>query len=143
MNGVVEVKRLTTGDDDRAREIVDAFYPSGELNEDFLSDRRNYLLTAYVDGEVAGFLYAYELARLERETPMMFLYSIDVLRAHREKGVGKKLIELLKSICIERGFMKMYVITGERNEAAMGLYRSAGGVRPAEDDVVFVWEFDC
>jgi ribosomal protein S18 acetylase RimI-like enzyme len=142
MNAVIEVERLTTGDEDRAREIIDAFYPAGEFNEDFLSDRRNYLLAAYVDGEFAGFLYAYELARLEREAPMMFLYSIDVLPECREKGVGKKLIEELKSICAERGFMKMYVITGEENEAAKKLYGSAGGVRPAEDDVVFVWEFN-
>jgi ribosomal protein S18 acetylase RimI-like enzyme len=142
MTVTVEVKRLTTRDDGRAREIVDAFYPAGELNADFLSDPRNYLLAAYVDGAFAGFLYGYELARLEREAPMMFLYSIDVLPAHRKKGVGKRLIEELKSICIRRGFMKMYVITGDGNEAAMNLYRSAGGARPAGDDVVFVWEFN-
>jgi ribosomal protein S18 acetylase RimI-like enzyme len=141
MNAVIEVERLTPGDEDRAREIVDAFFPAGELNESFLSDRRNYLLAAYVDGEFAGFLYAYELARLERKAPMMFLYSIDVLTAYREKGLGKKLVEELKSICAERGFMKMYVITGEGNEAAMSLYKSAGGTRSAEDDTVFVWEF--
>jgi ribosomal protein S18 acetylase RimI-like enzyme len=80
-------------------------------------------------------------ARLERKAPMMFLYSIDVLTAYREKGLGKRLIEELKSICAERGFMKMYVITGEGNEAAMSLYKSAGGTRSAEDDTVFVWEF--
>jgi ribosomal protein S18 acetylase RimI-like enzyme len=141
MNVAVEVKRLATGDADRAREIIDAFFPTGELNEDFLSDRRNYMLAAYVDGEFAGFLYAYELARLERKAPTMFLYSIDVLPPHRERGVGKRLVEELKSICAERGFMKMYVITGEGNEAAMSLYMSAGGTRPAGDDVVFVWEF--
>jgi ribosomal protein S18 acetylase RimI-like enzyme len=95
-----------------------------------------------VDGEFAGFLYAYELARLEREAPMMFLYSIDVLPERREKGVGKKLIEKLKSVCAGRGFMKMYVITGEENEAAVRLYESVGGKRQAEDDVIFVWEFN-
>jgi ribosomal protein S18 acetylase RimI-like enzyme len=138
---MLEVKRLTADDDDRAREIINVFYPTSELNVAFLSDERNYLLAAYVEGEFAGFLYAYELARLERKAPMMFLYSIDVLPAHREKGVGKKLVKELKSICAERGFMKMYVITGEENEPAMSLYRAAGGTRYAEDDVVFVWEF--
>jgi len=139
---MIEVKRLTTGDGDRARYVVEAFYPDGALNEAFLYDERDYLLAAYVDGEFAGFLYAYELARLERKAPMMFLYSIDVLPAHRGKGVGKKLIEKLKSICAGRGFMKMYVITGEENEAAMKLYESVGGHRCADDDVVFVWEFN-
>jgi ribosomal protein S18 acetylase RimI-like enzyme len=139
---MIEIERLTTGDEDKVRDVIEAFYPSGALNEAFLYDERNYLLTAYVDGEFAGFLYAYELARLEREAPMMFLYSIDVLSAHRGKGVGKKLIEKLKSVCVGRGFMKMYVITGEDNEAAVKLYESVGGHRCADDDVVFVWEFN-
>jgi ribosomal protein S18 acetylase RimI-like enzyme len=137
---MIEVKRLKTGDEDRARDVVEAFYPDGALNENFLSNESNYLLAAYVDNEFAGFLYAYELARLERKAPMMFLYSIDVLPEHREKGVGKKLVEELKSICAERGFMKMFVVTGESNEAAVKLYESVGGGRCADDDVVFVWE---
>ncbi|UCE26059.1 MAG: GNAT family N-acetyltransferase [Candidatus Coatesbacteria bacterium] len=138
---MAEIKRLRSGDEGLAREIVGNFYPDGTLNEGFLSDGRNYLLAAYVNGELAGFLYAYELPRLDRPEPMMFLYSIDVLPEYREKGVGKKLIEELKFICVERGFMKMYVITGEENEAAMRLYESAGGRRCADDDIVFVWEF--
>jgi ribosomal protein S18 acetylase RimI-like enzyme len=139
---MIEVKRLTKGDEGRARDVVKEFYPDGAFNEAFLYDERNYLIAAYVDGEFAGFLYAYELARLEREAPMMFLYSIDVLPERREKGVGKKLIEKLKSVCAGRGFMKMYVITGEENEAAVRLYESVGGKRQAEDDVIFVWEFN-
>lgn len=119
---MIEVKRLGEGDEDRARDIVEAFYPDGALNKAFLSNESNYLLAAYVDGEFAGFLYAYELPRPDRVEPMMFLYSIDVLSEHRRKGVGNKLVEALRSVCAERGFMKMFVITGESNEAAVNLY---------------------
>ena len=137
---MVEIKRLGSGDENRARDIVEAFYADGAFNEDFLSNESNYLLAAYADGEFAGFLYAYELARLERSEPMMFLYSIDVLSEYRRKGVGKKLVEALRAVCAERGFMKMFVITGESNEAAVNLYESVGGNRRADDDAVFVWE---
>lgn len=61
----MEVKRLKRSDEALAQEIVSRFWPKGKLNPEFLAGDANYLLAAYVDGAFAGFLYAYELERVE------------------------------------------------------------------------------
>jgi len=139
---MIEIKRLQNGDGELAQEIVDKFWPDGQLNRKFLSKETNYLLAAYVDGTLAGFLYAYELDRIEQERPMMFFYSIDVLQDFRRQGIGKRLIEELKQICFDRNVCKMYVLTDEVNTAAMRLYESTGGKRKLPDNVLFEYRFE-
>ncbi len=137
---VIEVKRLQKGDEELTQEIVDQFWPGSKLNDEFLSKETNYLIAAYVDEVFAGFLYAYELDRIEQQRPMMFFYSIDVLNQYRRQGIGKRLIEELKHICAERNVSKMYVLTDEANVAAMRLYQSTGGKRVLPDNVLFVYK---
>ncbi|MBD3285550.1 GNAT family N-acetyltransferase [candidate division WOR-3 bacterium] len=137
---MIEIKRLRQGDEVLAQEIVDKFWPEGRLNETFLSKQTNYLLAAYVDDAFAGFLYAFELDRLEQERPMMFFYSIDVLEKYRRQGIGKRLIEELNRICAQRNVSKMYVLTDEANTAALKLYQSTGGKRVMPDNVLFVYK---
>lgn len=137
---VIEVKRLQKGDEELTQEIVDQFWPGSKLNDEFLSKETNYLIAAYVDEVFAGFLYAYELDRIEQQRPMMFFYSIDVLNQYRRQGIGKRLIEELKHICAERNVSKMYVLTDEANVVAMKLYESTGSKRILPDNVLFVYK---
>lgn len=137
---MIEIKRLRKGDENLAREVVASFWPEGELNGEFFAKETNYFLAAYVDGAFAGFLYAYELERLEMDRPMMFFYSIDVLEAFQQRGVATRLIEDLKRICAERNVSKMYVLTDEENVAAMKTYQSTGGERVLPDNVLFVYK---
>lgn len=83
---MIEIKRLTKGDEIQVQEIVARFSPKSKFNERFLAGEGNYLLAAYVDDAFAGFLYAYELERIETDKPMMFFYSIDVLPEYHGKG---------------------------------------------------------
>jgi ribosomal protein S18 acetylase RimI-like enzyme len=136
---MIKIKRLGQKDKALAHEIVAQFWPEGQLNDEFFKNQTNYLLAAYVDNVFAGFLYAYELDRLEMEKPMMFFYSIDVLPKYQRQGVGKRLIGALKKICRERNVSKMYVLTDEANVAAMRLYPSTGGRRVLPDNVLFVY----
>jgi ribosomal protein S18 acetylase RimI-like enzyme len=137
---MIEVKRLKQGDEELAREIIAGFWPDGQLKDEFFSKETNYLLAGYVDGVFAGFLYAYELDRIDQQNPMMFLYSIDVLAEYRRQGIGKRLIEEIKSICTERRVCKMFVLTHEGNEPAMRLYQSTGGKRDIPDNVLFEYK---
>ncbi|TET23892.1 MAG: GNAT family N-acetyltransferase [Candidatus Stahlbacteria bacterium] len=137
---MIEIKRLHRGDEELAQEIVKQFWPEGQLNDECLKKETNYLLASYLDGTFAGFLYAYELDRLEQDKPMMFFYSIDVLPEFRQQGIGKRLIKELKRICTDRNVSKMYVLTDEENEAAMRLYRSTGGKRVMPDNVLFIYK---
>ncbi|NLI98247.1 GNAT family N-acetyltransferase [bacterium] len=137
---MIEIKRLTQDDVNLVTEIVSRFWPQGKLNGDFLKKDSNHLLVAYVEGNLAGFLYAYELERIETDKPMMFFYSIDVLPEYHRKGIGKRLISELKLICSERHVSKMYVLTDEANVAAMKLYESTGGLRQSPDSLLFLYK---
>lgn len=44
-------------------------------------------------------------------------------------GVGRLLFEKLQEICRRRGIARAFVITNERNEAAMAFYRALGATR--------------
>ena len=139
---MIEVMRVTAGEEEEAGRIADMWYlGQGETAtyRMFLSDPHTHLLAAYVDDELAGFLIAYELERLDTSRPMMMLYTIDVLPSFQRRGVGKRLVNELKRICVKRGVLKMFVITGESNQPAMALYSSTGGLRESKDDVVFVY----
>ena len=87
------------------------------------------------EGEVIGFSYAYVLPRFQHTE--LLIYSVDVHEGHRRSGVGRALIERLKTLCADRGWAAMWVLTNESNAPAMALYQSAGGVRPNPDDVMF------
>ncbi len=74
-----------------------------------------HVIVALKDGELIGGLTAYEMQMFKRETTEMFLYEIEVSEKYRRKGVGKTLIEFLKQICIEKGFVEMFVGTEKDN----------------------------
>ena len=98
----------------------------------FLSRPENVWIVAVDDGVPVGYLLAYLLDRVDRDQQMMFFYEIGVAESHRRRGVGKRLIGELKSICREADVMKMWVPTGRSNVAATRLYTSTGAVPATE-----------
>ena len=108
----------------------------------FLADPASYLLVAYIDHQPVGFVRAHALRQLDTPRPQMLLYEIGVAPAFQRQGVARGLVEALQALCRERDAEELFVITNETNEPAMELYRSTGGQREAEDDVVFVYPFN-
>jgi len=64
--------------------------------------------------------------------------SVDA--AYRRQGVASALLKELAEIARARGIATGFVLTSAANAAAMRLYESVGGVRPADDDVM--WDFE-
>jgi ribosomal protein S18 acetylase RimI-like enzyme len=93
------------------------------------------MVVAYEGEDVAGMAYGHVLPRPDGAPPKALLYSIDVLEEHRRKGVGAALVRAFR----EAAPGPLWVVTNASNEAAMRLYAATGGVRPHEDDVVFVY----
>ena len=137
---MLDVKRLGPGDEALAGEVAATFYGADGINAAFLADGRNYLLVAYVEGAVAGFLVGYELPRLERGKAMTYLHRLDVLPEFHRRGVGRALVENLKALAAERGSSKMFVITSRANDAATALYVATGGRVIPGSDVVFEYK---
>jgi len=93
-----------------------------------------YVIVALENGKLVGGLTAYEMQMFKSETAEMFLYEIEVCESHRQKGIGKALIEFLKQICREKGIVQIFVGTEKDNFPARKLYASTGG--EADEDSV-------
>lgn len=77
------------------------------------------------DNDIMGRIYGNVLHRYEATD--LLLYEVDVLEAHQRKGVGRAMLEYLKTYCTERGYGEMWVLTDPDNDAGNALYKSAGG----------------
>ncbi len=143
----MEVRRLGSDDSQlgvdaiRLLKAPDGYpIPSASYLLRFLSRPESVLIVASNDGVPVGYLVAYLLDRVDRDQQMMFFYEIGVAESHRRRGVGKRLIGELKSICLEADVMKMWVPTGRSNVAATRLYTSTGAVPlPSGDEVTYAY----
>lgn len=97
----------------------------------------HHLLLARLGSEAVGFALAHELPRLDGASPKLLLYEIGVDPGFRRRGVGRSLVEAVKEVGRRCGARSLFVITEGENEAAVALYRSAGGVRGTENERVF------
>jgi ribosomal protein S18 acetylase RimI-like enzyme len=139
----VVVLRLTPDDSILAVEAIrllkapDGYpVPSAACISAFLSRAENVLLVAVEADAPVGYVVAYLLDRVDRAQQMVFFYEIGVAQSHRRRGIGKKLVSELKSICRAHDVMKMWVPTGRSNVGATRLYASTGGVPLSSGDEV-------
>ena len=143
----MEVRRLRAADAELAVDAVrrlklsdSAPVPSPDCLSRFLSRPENVLIVAFVDGDPVGFAVAYLLDRVDRDQQMMFFYEIGVAESHQRRGVGRRIVSVLKAICREVDVMKMWVPTGRSNTAATALYASTGAVPlPSGDEVTYAY----
>jgi ribosomal protein S18 acetylase RimI-like enzyme len=106
----------------------------------FLARPENLLIVAHQKSVPAGFLLAYSLDRVDRDRRMVCLYEVEVAEPYRRQGVGRTMIEALKTICKREKVMKIWVITNRSNLAAFHLYESTGGTADSSgDQVTFVY----
>ena len=136
------ITRLKPKDLDRAAANCALFWDMSDSPQrlgEFLSDESNILLVAEVDGKPVGQALGYILRRWDVTPSKLFLYSIDVLESHRQRGIGRKLIDRFRQIGRECGCTVTFVITSESNLPAMQLYQATGARRNNLDNVVFEW----
>jgi ribosomal protein S18 acetylase RimI-like enzyme len=145
----MHIRRLTTGDEEAACRLVERVKFAIDDIRDvplapsdlaaLVGDERAYLLGAYVDGAPVGLAYGYCFPRLDGPRPMMFLYEIGVLEQHRRRGIGRALMEEMKRLAQARHCTKMFVPTEASNEAALALYRAAGGEGGPDPKAATFW----
>lgn len=147
----IEIKKLNVTEVTQARNLAEMFgFSKGSRHQVFASE--NYVrklleredfhvIVAVESGRLVGGLTAYEMQMFKRETTEMFLYEIEVAESHRQKGIGKALIEFLKQICATKGIVEMFVGTETDNLPARKLYAGTGG-RADQGSVWFNYEFN-
>lgn len=101
-------------------------------NKDFIA------LAAVAENKIVAGLTAYELPMYYSDSSEIFIYDLAVKPEYQRMGIGKELIQSLKSHCIQAGIKEFFVMAHEEDEHAIEFYRSTGG--KSEKVVNFLYE---
>lgn len=139
----IEVVRLSTNDVRVARQLAaellaEPSVPPEKLAE-LLDDERNIVLGAMRDGTPIGFLVAHRFPSLAGER-LAYLYEIEVHPALRQRGIGSRLVSMLKEICCAQGVDTIWVGSSLTNAAACALWSHTGAERVPDQFVEFIYE---
>ena len=109
---MMEILRARAGDEATAIAAIHGLKPAAERAGhdaspghmlELLARDESYLYIASVDAGPVGFLLAYRVPRVDRDQDMIYLYEIGVLPEHRRRGIGSKMVRLLKEECCSAG----------------------------------------
>jgi ribosomal protein S18 acetylase RimI-like enzyme len=142
----VTIRRLEPGDGRvlrRLTEEADAFEVAGKARprtaphapldtipaRRFLAQPDVHLLVAFEGDEPLGFVLAYELLRRHGDPIRLFIYEVGVRAERRREGIGRRLLDELRSLGRERGVGSAFVIAEADDRDALAFYRAAGGKR--------------
>jgi ribosomal protein S18 acetylase RimI-like enzyme len=146
---MMEIRRLRAGDEASAIAAIHRLKPAAERPghdaspehmRELLARDENYLYIASVETVPVGFLLAYRVPRVDRDQDMIYLYEIGVLPEHRRRGIGSKMVQLLKEECRSRNVMEVWVGTEADNVAARALYESTGAKCQGETYAEYSYE---
>lgn len=134
-NPSIKTARLTLGERALARELftmmADVFEetrePLGDAYLDRLLGRPDFWAIAAVwDGELVGGLTAYTLELTRSQTSEIFIYDIAVRRDRQRQGVGRELIEALRTAAAAAGVDDLFVPADDEDAHALEFYRALG-----------------
>ena len=137
---MVKIKKLSEVDLPFLMKVANDIFDNPideKLAEEFLADPRHHIVAAMDDGVMIGFASAMHYIHPDKP-PELWINEVGVAASHQGKGVGKAIMQEMLRLRQELGCKIAWVLTEKENEAANGLYKSAGGV---ESDVV-MYEFD-
>jgi ribosomal protein S18 acetylase RimI-like enzyme len=106
----------------------------------FLSNSSNWIIACIEDERIIGFAYGYELNRLNDVGSMLYIHEISVLPEFQGQGIGKQILNGVKSLCKDHGIYKIFLVTERSNVAACTLYESVGGKSDRSDDVLYYFD---
>lgn len=137
----VEIRRLRLEDIN----VVNALEPLFDqavhprAAEEFLRQEGHHLLVAYDQAQPVGFVSGVEMTHPDKGTEM-FLYELAVDERYRQRGIGRQLVEALKTLAQRRGCYGMWVLADPDNIAAIRTYKSTGG-GAGTPCLLFDWSF--
>jgi len=115
---------------------------SEENAREFLSHPMNWMFACIQNDQIIGFAYGYELNRLNNEGNMLYVHEVGVLERYHRQGIGRGLIDGIKSLCTDMGICRFFLFTQKSNSAACALYNSLGGEAAHKDDVTYFFNIN-
>jgi ribosomal protein S18 acetylase RimI-like enzyme len=109
------------------------------LLREFLADSRHHLAVALSEADVvvgmaSGVHYVHPDKRAQ-----MFINEVGVAPSDRGRGTGRRLVAALIERARSLGCSEAWVLTESSNEAAMAMYRAAGGQASPTASVMFTF----
>ena len=69
-----------------------------------------------------------------------YLHAIDIMERYQKLGYGTELMKYIIAYSKSIGCRKLFLITNKSNIPACRCYENAGGIRMADDDIVYVYK---
>ena len=140
---MIEIKLLTSSDahylSNVAEDVFDDPIVESSASE-FLNDPGHRLVIALDDHIVVGFVSAVIYLHPDKPAPELWINEVGVAPTHQRQGIGKRLLQAALENAKQAGCTDAWVLTERTNEAAMAMYKSAGGDETLPDPTMFTFK---
>jgi ribosomal protein S18 acetylase RimI-like enzyme len=140
---MIEIKLLGPNDSDRLNHVAENVFDDPIVMSsarEFFNDPRHRLVVALDNDVIVGFISAVIYLHPDKSAPEMWINEVGVAPSHQGRGIGKRLMRQTLEIARQAGCAEAWVLTDRRNEAAMALYKSVGGIEGEPDTVLFTFK---
>ena len=140
---MVEIKLLTSADSHYLNNVAEDVFddPVVEVSaQEFLNDPRHRLVIALDGHLVVGFVSAVIYLHPDKPAPELWINEVGVAPTHQRQGIGKRLLQAALENAKQAGCTEAWVLTERTNEAAMAMYKSAGGDETLPDPTMFTFK---
>ena len=140
---MVEIKLLASTDSHYLNNVADDVFDDPiveSVAREFLNDPRHRLVVALDNNIVVGFVSAVIYVHPDKPAPELWINEIGVAPTHQRHGIGKRLLQAMLEDARQAGCTEAWVLTERTNEAAMAMYKSAGGDEALPDPTMFTFK---
>lgn len=125
----MDIRLLESGDSGILAGVADGVFDEPvdpALAAEFLADPRHHIVVALDDGVVVGMATGVDYVHPDKP-PELWVNEVGVADSHRERGIGRQLLEALLEHGRSLGCAEAWVLAEPDNVAAERLYHRAGG----------------
>ena len=125
---MIELRLLGPGDGDVLGRVADGVFDyevDPRWTAEFLSDRRHHMIVARDEGVVVGMISAVDYVHPDK-APQLWINEVGVAPSHQRRGIARRLMDAMLRHGRTIGCTEAWLGTEVDNEAARGLYESAG-----------------
>jgi ribosomal protein S18 acetylase RimI-like enzyme len=122
--GLFRVIAAESNPQDRsAADVAEAGFRQSLAYYDLIGSDAVWLLLARVNAQLAGYLVAVRIPKLDGRHGFLFVDELHVLEAHRRRGVAKCLLEAVDDLARQAGYAGVRLLVRPSNAAARALYQ--------------------